>query len=253
MPVNSPFSLGINHKMLRLALFISGGGTTASFIIRESHKKSSKITSVLVVASKEKIAGIESVQSVGFPKKNIYIINPLIFKNSEKFGSELIRVCKKFSIDIIGQYGWLPLTPNNLIAAFKNRIINQHPGPLDQRGNDFGGKGMYGRRVHAAVLSFRRSTKHDYWTEATSHFVTSEFDKGGVIGRKKITIDPADTVESLQAKLLPFEHKLQFEVLQKLAKNNFRVFKRIVPLVKKTELQILKNSKETAALLYPKG
>lgn len=239
--------------MLRLALFISGGGSTASFIIRRSQRKSTKITPVLVVASKENIVGIESVQSAGFPKKNIFIIDRLLFKNSEKFGSELLKVCKKLSIDYIGQYGWLPLTPINLITAYKDRIINQHPGPLDHRGNDFGGKGMYGRRVHAAVLYFRRITRHDFWTEATSHFVTSEFDKGGVIGRKKITIDPADTVESLQAKVLPFEHKLQFEVIQKLAENKCEIYKRKIPLVKKNELQILINSKEAAAILYPKG
>src|SRR3989344_9538015 len=184
--------------MIRLALFISGGGTTACAIIKACRNNHNKITPVLVIASKKNIPGISRIRDLGFPKEQIFIVDPKNFKNSDSFAERLLFLCRKFNVNLIGQYGWLPLTPKKLIANYRNKIINQHPGPLDVTGIDFGGKGMYGRRVHAAVLYFRRATNHDYWTEATSHYVTDIFDRGAVIKSKKIKIQKGDTVDELQ-------------------------------------------------------
>lgn len=240
-------------KMLRLALFISGGGTTASAIITACRRSKLAISPVLVVASSSTIAGIQRVQDAGFSKKNIVVISPSKYLNKGEFGNKLLSVCERFCVDLIGQYGWLPLTPAILIKRYERKIINQHPGPLDPPRVDFGGAGMWGRRVHAAVLLFRRMTNHDLWTEATTHFVTAEFDKGQVIKRKKISITSDDTVESLQKKALEVEHKIQIEALSDLAHNCVRVLKRKSPLIKKNEKGVLKEAKGIAALLYPNG
>lgn len=239
--------------MIRLALFISGGGTTACAVINACRRNILKIKPVLVIASKYEAFGIDKIIQLGFSKRNIKVINPKNYNDSESFADKLLYECHKKKVDLIGQYGWLPLTPEKLIKEFNNKIINQHPGALDQNGIDFGGKSMYGRRVHAAVLYFRRVTDHDYWTEATSHLVTEEFDRGQVIGRVKIKITNEDTVESLAQKVLPFEHQLQIKVLQKFASGKMKTIIRQQPLIQKSEINILNEAKKIGILLYPHG
>lgn len=238
---------------LKLALFISGGGTTASAIIKACFSDLLIIDPVLIIANKKDIFGIDRLKQLGFRKIDIVVVNPKTYKYPNNFADNLLDECTKRKVDLIGQYGWLPLTPKKLIKYYKNRIINQHPGPLDTGRADFGGKGMYGRRVHAAVLYFRRMTKHDFWTEATTHFVTEEFDKGYVIKRQQIKINSDDTIESLQEKVLPIEHKVQIEALKDFADGKVKGFKRNTPLIKKTELKILKEAKRIAEIYYPNG
>jgi phosphoribosylglycinamide formyltransferase 1 len=240
-------------KKIRLALLISGGGTTAQAIINACFSGRLQIDPVLVIASKNGIKGISRVQEAGITTNQIVIINPKAYKNSRVFGEKLIDVCKSFQVDIVGQYGWMPLTPVQFIRAYEGKIINQHPGPLDNGRADFGGKGMYGRRVHCAVLYFRRMTNHDFWTEATTHFVTDQFDKGQVIQHKKVDIRPDDAVEDLQQRVLPIEHEVQIEVLNDFVLGKVKVVKRSTLLVKDNELKILEEAKKIASMLYPKG
>lgn len=238
---------------LRLAILISGGGTTATAIIKACISGKLKIKPALVIASRAGIKGIERIQDTGFPRDRIVILDPRTFKRSEDFADRLIDECNKYKIDIVGQYGWLPLTPKKFIKIYQGKIINQHPGPLDPPRVDFGGKGMYGRRVHCAILYFRRMTGHDYWTESTTHFVTEDFDKGEVIKRTTIKILPGDTVEDLQQRVLPIEYRTQIEVLKDFADGTVQIIKRPKLLVKDNELEFLKQAKKIAAILYPKG
>lgn len=232
---------------------ISGGGTTAKAIISACFANELAIDPVLVIASKKKIEGIIRIQETGFDKRNVVIADPRQYKNEDEFAEKLITECKNRKVDLVGQYGWLPLTPKKFIQAYQGKIINQHPGPLDPPRPDFGGKGMWGRRVHCAVLYFRRATNHDFWTEATTHLVTDQFDKGEVVRRRQIEIKPDDTVADLQKKVLPIEHKVQIEALADFVDKKVRIYHRKKNLIKENELEILKISKEIAAALYPHG
>ena len=243
----------MKKNKLRLALLISGGGTTASAIISACLNGRLKIDPVLVIASSSGIAGINRVQEAGINANNIVIINPKACKDKDEFADKLILECKKKKVDLIGQYGWLPLTPAKFIKVYEGKIINQHPGPLDPPRVDFGGKGMYGRRVHCAVLYFRRVTNHDFWTEAVTHFVTPEFDKGRIIKKRRIEILPGDTVEDLQKKVLPIEHEVQIEALDDFVKEKVRIYHRKELLIKNNELNVLNQAKNVAAILYPYG
>ncbi|HCY18033.1 MAG: Phosphoribosylglycinamide formyltransferase [Candidatus Nomurabacteria bacterium GW2011_GWF2_35_12] len=239
---------------MRIALLISGEGTTMETIIKATQNDTLKnVNPVLVIASKENASGLIKAKNLGISEKNILVINPKNFKTGEEFGEKIIKECKERNVDFIGQYGWLVKTPENVCETFKERIINQHPGPLDNGRPDFGGAGMYGKRVHEARLEFVRRTNHDFWTEATSHRVTSKFDEGTILKIKRVPIFPGDTAEILQARMLPIEHEIQIEILKDFSEGKEKEFYRDLSLIRKEEENILEESKELAKKMYPNG
>ena len=243
-------------EKLKLAMLISGGGTTAAAIIQACQNGElfgSGLEPALVVASKENIDGIERIKNLGFLEKDIVIISPKDFSTPEEFGTAIIRACRERNVDIIGQYGWLHKTPANVVEAYKDKMINQHPGPLDPGHLDFGGAGMYGRRVHSARLCFVKKTNRDFRTEATAQKVAANYDEGAVLYKKTVEILPDDTVESLQARVLPIEHSVQIETLKMLANGTLREIIRDDRLINPGEKKILEECKKEAVKLYPNG
>ena len=127
---------------LRLLLLISGGGTTALEIIRACQSgRLQHVEPACVLCSNEKAAGIQRVQTAGV---HAILALPQWYDSPDEFGDHILNICREYHADWIGQYGWMPKTPANVIEAFSGRMINQHPGPLDPGYPDFGGKGMYG-------------------------------------------------------------------------------------------------------------
>jgi len=239
---------------MRIALFISGGGTTMEAIVKATQNGTLKnVIPALVIASKENAGGISRAKNLGIKEEDILILNPKNFKTEEEFGEEIIKECKKRKVDFIGQYGWMVKTPDNVINAYENKIINQHPGPLDTGRLDFGGAGMYGMRVHQARLEFVRKVNRDFWTEATAHRVTTNFDEGKIVKRKQVSILPDDTAEILQKRVLPIEYEVQIETLKDFSEGKVKEFYRETPLILPGEEEILKECKQLAIKMYPKG
>lgn len=210
----------------------------------------------LVIASKEGIGAIQKARDAGLSDQRIKVISPRHYDTSEGFGQRIVEECRRWDINFIGQYGWLPKTPQEVITAFRGMMVNQHPGPLDpsEPGYDFGGKGMYGARVVAARLHFVRMTKRDFWTEATAQRVEPEFDRGAVLKAERVAITPVDTVETLQARLLPAEHRVQIAALRDFAEGSVKPLCRPTRwLVKNSEVPLLEEAKRLAAIQYPHG
>lgn len=227
---------------LRLALCISGGGTTALEIIRAC--KSGRLKGIVpacVIASRLDAPGINKALAETIPTMVIDRVD------------HIIGVFKTQSIDLIGQYGWLPKMPADVVEAYAGRMINQHPGPLDPGYPDFGGRGMYGRRVHAARLFFVRATKRDFWTEATAQRVAKEYDCGEVLHRQIVPIYPDDDPISLQQRVLPAEHEVQIETLVMFTQNNAQGQVRSERLIRPGEACIFQDAKRSAGLLFPHG
>lgn len=239
---------------MRIALLISGGGTTMEAIIKATQNGVlQNVVPVLIVVSNQDAGGIKKALNLGIKKEDILIINPKDFEKREKFGEKIIEECKKRNVEFIGQYGWMVKTPENLINEYKNMIVNQHPGPLDTGKLDFGGIGMYGMRVHQARLCFVKKTQRNFWTEATAHRVTVNFDEGVVLKRKQVPILENDTAETLKERVLPVEHEVQIELLKDISEGNAQEFHREIPLFLKGEEKIFEECKEIAIRMYPKG
>ncbi len=239
---------------MRIALLISGSGTTAEHILLACASGRLKgVVPVCLIASRADAPGIGRAKATGMEQKDILVIRPEDFPSREAFGEAIIHACRARGAEFLGQYGWMCKTPENVIEAFKGMMVNQHPGPLDPGRPDFGGAGMYGRRVHCARLLFVRAVNRDFWSEATAQRVASEFDMGSVLKRRQVPILPDDDVPALQARMLPIEHEVQVETIADFAAGRVRELVREKPLVRPTEEKILKEAKRKAVELYPDG
>lgn len=243
------------NEKLRIAMLVSGGGTTMQAIIQACHNGIlKKVDPVLVIASRSDAGAIHKALAEGLSTINIVVINPKHYYNClKKFSERILEECHKHHVDFIGQYGWMVKTPPNIIAKYRNMMVNQHPGPLDSGRPDFGGQGMYGLRVHAARLYFVQMVNRDYWTEATAQRVASEYDKGAVLLAERVPILKNDTPETLQQRVLPVEHQVQIRTLKAFSEGNIPLFVREQPLIFPGEEKILEEAKKLAIEKYPKG
>jgi folate-dependent phosphoribosylglycinamide formyltransferase PurN len=106
---------------------------------------------------------------------------------------------ERHGVDLIVLAGYLRLVPPGIVARFRGRIINIHPALLP----GFGGKGMYGRRVHEAVLASGARE-----SGATVHLVDEVYDRGPILGQVRVPVLPGDDPERLAARVLEAEHRL---------------------------------------------
>ncbi len=238
---------------LRVALLISGSGTTAQEIIRASKSGQLHVEPACVIASHMHAGGIKRALQEGVPRKDILIIRRRDYSSREAFGEVILEACRKRAIDVVGQYGWMEKTPANVIEVYSHMMINQHPGPLDPGRPDFGGKNMFGRRVHCARLWFVRRIQQDYWTEATAQRVAVEYDAGAILKIGRVEIVPTDDVFSLQERVLAQEHKIHIETLNDFVNGNIKEIVREKPLVSKEHEPLLVKAKQIAGLLFPRG
>ena len=148
----------------RLATLISGGGTTMQEIVKACQSGAISMDIGCVLSSSPTAGGIEKAKRLGIPDKDIVIVDPNDFRGDDKkvdqegFGQAILRQLRKRGVTVVTQNGWLPLTPKNVIEEYVEKIFNQHPGPVPE----FGGRGMHGRRVHAARLLFVRETRRNF-------------------------------------------------------------------------------------------
>jgi len=239
----------------RWASLISGGGTTMEAMAKAVLTGEVQVEIACIISSNPQAGGLEKARKLGIPEENIIVINPHDFKEGdgkivqERFGQALLSALKDHGVTVVTQNGWLPLTPELAIAGYPQRLFNQHPGPVPE----FGGKGMYGRRVHAAVLLYRRLTGRDFWTEVIAQRVDKDYDRGAVVKRERVEIRPSDTVEDLQQRALPVEHRVQVDLLKDIAKGSLEEVTSREVLVRPGEEQVLFLAKKTAILLYPQG
>lgn len=233
-------------------MFISGGGTTMEAIGQAClyGELRGLVKPVVVISSKDAAGGIEKARKLHIP---VEIIARNEFRKGaagqEEFGREILRRLSRYRPDVITQNGWLPLTPENVIYKFRENIFNQHPGPVPE----FGGQGMYGRRVHAAVIIFNRlSQRRDPYTMVIAQRVSKEYDQGNVVQHAVVSILPTDTVDDLQKRALPLEHEVQIQLLRRIALGE-NLKNLTVNYVKPEEESLLKRAKEIGMVLYPRG
>ncbi|MDE6048747.1 MAG: phosphoribosylglycinamide formyltransferase [Paramuribaculum sp.] len=182
--------------MKKIAIFASGNGSNAENIIRYFRDNPNAAEVVLVVCNKPDAAVVKRAENLGVPVK---IISKADFQNQDI----VLELLKEAKIDIIILAGFLLMVPQYLTEHYKDRIINIHPSLLPA----YGGKGMYGRHVHEAVVAAGETE-----TGITIHLVTDKCDEGAILFQVKTGISPEDTPQSVEAKI----HRLEKEHFPRL-------------------------------------
>lgn len=241
---------------LRAAAYLASGGGSTVMALREAEEADylGGIRCRLVIVSTPHAGVITKLLNSGFPKRDIVIIPRREFADEISFGDAIIEDCTRRNIEIVGQFGWLPFTPINVISAYKGRIINQHPGALDPAHAtkeyphpDFGGPGMHGLAAIAAAVFFSRMAGRRIPLEASTHHVGAKLDGGDIVARVQMEFDSAETPADLQKRLLPIEHRVQVNSMAHYDRfGRFPAWHRQPPLIYDDELPLLARAKELA-------
>ena len=173
--------------MLRIAVLVSGGGTNLQALIDACQAGTINGEIVLVVSNRKKAYGLERAQKAGI--KNCVI----------KDQAKLLECLQAEKIDLVVLAGYLAIISDEMLAAYRNRIINIHPSLLPA----FCGPGYYGLHVHEAA--FKRGVKI---SGATVHFVSEVVDGGPIILQEAMDVSQANSPEEMQQMILEIEHRI---------------------------------------------
>lgn len=189
--------------MKKIAVLISGSGSNLQSIIDGIDNGSIKNAEIKVVISNKKDAyGLKRAGKAGIDARH---------SNDE---DEIKNIILDYDCDLIVLAGFLKILSSNFIQVFKNRIINIHPSLIPS----FCGVGYYGMKVHNAVVEYGVRV-----SGATVHFVEEEADAGPIICQKTVEIQPSDTAEIVQKKVLEIEHKILPEVVGLFCEDRIRL------------------------------
>lgn len=189
-------------KMTNIAIFASGHGTNARAIMNH-FANHNEVKVALVVATKANIGVIEFAEEAGVP------CEVCLPKTDFEKGGKLDTLMKENNISHIVLAGCLAFIPAWLTAVYDNKMVNIHPSLLPK----YGGKGMYGDRVHEAVLKAQEKE-----SGITIHLVNDEYDSGQIIFQAKCEVKADDTPDSLATRIHALEHKYFPEVIEKWVK-----------------------------------
>lgn len=185
--------------MINIAIFASGSGSNAENIVRYFENNDS-IGIKLIVSNKtdayvhERAKNL-GIKSVTFPKVD--------FENGDKIPDYL----KENEIDFIVLAGFLLKVPENIINAYPHKIVNIHPALLPK----YGGKGMYGDRVHKAVVEAGEKE-----SGITIHYVNENYDEGNIIFQAKCAVRPLDTYKDVADKVHELEYRHFPEIIERV-------------------------------------
>ena len=185
--------------MYKIAIFASGSGSNAQSVYEYFER--SQLARVEMIVTNNSKAGVIS----RFKEKNtaLLIFNPLT--DSQEMLEKL-----ESTVDIILLAGYTRLIPKDWTIAFANRIVNIHPSLLPK----FGGKGMYGKRVHEAVCE-----SGDLESGITIHLVNEHYDKGSIIAQFKVKLMPSDSAAEIEIKVRALEQEFYAPTVEGWMKN----------------------------------
>jgi len=189
--------------LTRIVVLISGGGTNLQAIIDGCKNQSIPGEVVGVISNQSKAFGLERAQTHGisnfyFGKKN--------FPDKIARNTELIACIQSLKPDLIVLAGYLAILEPSFIQAFEHKIINIHPSLIPK----YAGKGYYGMKVHKAVIENK-----EVYSGATVHFVDELIDTGQIIIQESVKLQPDETPESLQKRVLKIEHDILVRSINK--------------------------------------
>ena len=191
---------------LRIAILFSGGGTTLQNLIDATRDgRLPNVAIVKAISSRRDAYGIERCRLAGIP---CAVVSKSRYADPAEHTRAVFAHLDPADIDLVCLAGWM----NRLVIEepwLSNRVLNIHPSLLPA----FGGPGMYGRRVHEAILACGAPA-----TGCTVHFVTNEVDEGPILLQERVEVHAGDTPETLAARVQAAERRVYVEAIAGLAR-----------------------------------
>jgi len=207
---------------MKLAVFASGRGSNFQAILDAIATQRLRAQVVLCVSNRAEAGALQIALAAQIPAA---VIEEKTFANSSEYVHALLVQLAKHDVNFIALAGFMRKIPIEVVRQFRHRIVNIHPALLPS----FGGKGLYGHRVHEAVLEYGCKV-----SGATVHFVDEEYDTGPPILQRCVPVLENDTPVTLAARVLEIEHRIYPEALQLFAEERVRVEGRRVQILSRS-------------------
>lgn len=188
--------------MKNIAILASGSGTNAEEIMQR-FASSESIKVALVLTDRRNAGVIERALRAGVE---------CVYFSREEFenGEKILSLLRQKLVDFVVLAGFLKLIPQNILDAYRGRMVNIHPSLLPA----YGGKGMYGMNVHRAVIA-----AGERQSGITIHMVDEHYDNGAIVAQHRCEVLPADTPETLAARIHSLEYKHYPQEIERLVMN----------------------------------
>jgi phosphoribosylglycinamide formyltransferase 1 len=174
---------------MRVAVAVSGRGSNLEALLRALGPEAPARV-VLVITNRPDARALEVAATHG-------VDTTVLHDHAD--ASQWLAPLERHQVDLIVLAGYLKLVPASVVARYRDRMVNIHPALLPAHG----GRGMYGHRVHEAVIA-----SGDRESGATVHLVDEVYDRGAILAQRRVPVLPGDTPERLAARVLEVEHQL---------------------------------------------
>jgi phosphoribosylglycinamide formyltransferase-1 len=191
------------RQPLKLGFLASRNGSSFRAVAEAIAEGSLSAEPRLLVSNNRKSPALEYAEQRGIPT----LVVPTQ-ADPEAADRRLCAAMTEAGVDLIVLSGYLRRLGPVTLGAFRHRVLNIHPGPLPA----FGGEGMYGRRVHEAVIAAGVAA-----SGVTIHLVDDVYDHGPVLARREVPLEPGETAESLEARVTALEPQFYVETLRRIA------------------------------------
>jgi len=196
-------------KRLKLGVLASGGGTNLQSIIDRSLDGSVSAEVVVVISNNSGAGALERARKHGIDALHVSeVTEGSVEAADRRITDEMVSR----GVDLVALAGYMKKVGPVLLTTYEGRLLNIHPALLPK----FGGKGMYGMRVHEAVIAAGEKE-----SGPTVHIVDDKYDHGPILAQIKVPVLPDDTPETLQKRVLEKEHEIYPMTIQKIAKEQF--------------------------------
>lgn len=208
----------MDAKLLRLAVFASGGGSNLEAILEAIEQDTLDAEVALVISNKADAYALERAR-----KRNIstLVLDPSSCESEAAYVDRLLSTLSQQRVNFIALAGYLKKIPAEVVQQFQHRMLNIHPSLLPA----FGGPGMYGSRIHKAAIE--RGVR---WSGVTIHLVDEHYDSGPIVLQKPVPVHQEDSPESLASRVLAAEHRIYPEALRLFAEGRVRITGRKVTI-----------------------
>jgi len=196
---------------MNIAVFASGRGSNFQAILNAIQQGYLPARVTVLITNKADAGASEIARAQNIPAVQI---SQTKFSSEDAFAQELLDLLRNHQVELIALAGYLKRVPSRVVRQYHNHIVNIHPALLPA----FGGPGMYGHRVHEAVLESGAKV-----SGATVHIVDEEYDRGPIVMQQAVAISNDETPDSLAAKVLTVEHEIYPRALKAFAEKRIHI------------------------------